>query len=309
MRKKLLFIIACCFLLTGCKTTIRFGTAGKGGVYYAFASLLASDINEVEDKYRLVVRETAGSAANIRLLSEGYIRAGISQADIANELYYADLTGGTPLRGYSAVTALYTEAIQVAVLDDSDITSFNDLEGKRISIGQDESGTARNAKQILSAYGLDGITTTYSYDYQDSLKHLKNGDIDAMFITAGAPASIYADEYGTIRILSMEQDKVERMINNYPYYREMIIPSGTYQGQTEDIHTVGIESILLASDQASSDSIYEMTRLYFENIEKYEGELAIDLIEEPSEAVKYVGIPFHNGAKKYYQSIGVLEEE
>lgn len=39
-------------------------------------------------------------------------------------------------KGYSAIAGLYTEAIQVAVLKDSDINSISDLYGKSVSLGE-----------------------------------------------------------------------------------------------------------------------------------------------------------------------------
>ena len=36
---------------------------------------------------------------------------------------------------------------------ESDIQSVDDLEGKKVCIGEEESGTEQNALQILNAYG------------------------------------------------------------------------------------------------------------------------------------------------------------
>lgn len=38
---------------------------------------------------------------------------------------------------------------------DSDIQSVEELQGKTVSIGAEESGSEQNAWQILSAYGLN----------------------------------------------------------------------------------------------------------------------------------------------------------
>lgn len=67
-------------LLTGCasRQTIRFGTADSSGLYYVFGTLLSEAANENDKNYTLQVKETSGSAANIRLLSEGYIQVGIT---------------------------------------------------------------------------------------------------------------------------------------------------------------------------------------------------------------------------------------
>ena len=72
---------------------------------------------------------------------------------------------------------------------DSDIQSIEDLQGKTVSIGAEESGSEQNALQILSAYGLnDRLVDTINLNYTDAADQLKAGKIDAIVITVGTPA-------------------------------------------------------------------------------------------------------------------------
>ena len=75
--------------LGGCgmkKDDIRLGTAGEGGMYYSFGDELSNKISS-EENLKIKVKETAGSAANLRLLSKKYIELGIAQADLINDAY------------------------------------------------------------------------------------------------------------------------------------------------------------------------------------------------------------------------------
>ena len=57
---------------------------------------------------------------------------------------------------------------------DSDIQSIEDLQGKTVSIGAEESGSEQNALQILSAYGLnDRLVDTINLNYTDAADQLK----------------------------------------------------------------------------------------------------------------------------------------
>lgn len=68
---------------------------------------------------------------------------------------------------------------------DSGIKSLDDLQGKTVSIGEAESGTERNALQILQVSGLASpITETVNLTYIEAAEKLKSGEIDAMFIQA-----------------------------------------------------------------------------------------------------------------------------
>ena len=82
--------LAMILMLAGCganRKTIRFGAAGIGGMYDSFANAYVSLANKEDFSYKLETRNTAGSAANVRLLSGKYIELGIAQADLVEEAY------------------------------------------------------------------------------------------------------------------------------------------------------------------------------------------------------------------------------
>lgn len=136
MKTKQLFAVGmAALMLMGCGSSagrIRFGAAGLGGMYQAFGDAFAKLAEEGEGTDPIEVRTTAGSAANIRLLSEDYVQMAIAQADMAEDAYagtgvFAD---GESYANFSAVAGLYTEACQVAVRADSEIASIEDLQGR-----------------------------------------------------------------------------------------------------------------------------------------------------------------------------------
>ena len=146
--------LAMILMLAGCganRKTIRFGAAGIGGMYDSFANAYVSLANKEDFSYKLETRNTAGSAANVRLLSGKYIELGIAQADLVEEAYHG--TGefrDKAYQGYKAVAALYPEACQIVVRADSEIETLDDLLGKTISIGADSAGTGHQRR-----YGQD----------------------------------------------------------------------------------------------------------------------------------------------------------
>ena len=80
-----------CVSLTGCNVrqdTIRFGAAGVGGGYYAFTTAYTQLANAEDAEMKFNIKSTAGSMANLRLLSEGYVDVAIAQADLATAAYY-----------------------------------------------------------------------------------------------------------------------------------------------------------------------------------------------------------------------------
>ena len=115
-----------------------------------FADTFANILNTETDDFQTEVKTTAGSAANLRLLSEGYIQLAVVQADLLQDAWNGEgsFAGGKTCQGYGAVAALYTEACQIIVRDDSSIINMDDLLGKTVSVGEKESGTEQNAEKI-----------------------------------------------------------------------------------------------------------------------------------------------------------------
>ena len=134
---------------------------------------------------------------------------------------------------------------------DSDIKSINDLSGHTVSIGAEESGTELNANQILEFSGMpSSIVTTKNMDYIDAANSLKSGDIDAFFCTAGLKTTII-DELSKecdIRIIPIDDTVINKMLTYSSSYSRYTIPAGTYNGQDEDINTIGVKSDVIRTD-------------------------------------------------------------
>ena len=310
-------ILLAAVLLSGCSSAetvrrLRFGAAGEGGVYREFGERFAALENET-DNGTVELKTTAGSAANLRLLTVEYLQLAIAQADLAQDAY--DQTGifadEEESRGFGAVAALYTETCQVVVRADSEIRTVEDLQGKTVSIGAEESGSEQNAMQILSAYGLnDKLVSMVNLNYEDAEAQLKAGKIDAVFITAGAPSPVLAELAGEcgIRLLNVDGAAAQRLTSTYSAYSMVTLPVGTYSGQTEDVQTVGVKAVLLASDELPAKQVQKLTELLFSSREGLEEQLGIPLDAE-QDAVEGVGIPFHAGAAAYYKAAGITVDQ
>ena len=262
MKKKLLAFGMAVLMLTGCGSssgTIRFGAAGLGGTYHMFSDAFAEIIESESADCSIEVKTTAGSAANVRLLSDGYVQMAIAQADIINDAYYGVgmFENDKKYQGYSAVGGLYTEACQIVVRADSDIRSVEDLQGKTVSVGEEESGTEKNAEQILAAYGLsERLVTEVNLDYTDAVEQLKKKEIDAMFCTAGAYTTVIGElaKQCEIRFIDLDEKGIDKLMKSYDFYTECEIPENTYVGQTEAVRTVGVKAVLYDGSYHPVDS-------------------------------------------------------
>lgn len=314
MKKRILLsaLLLAALLLSGCARTaeIRFGTADIGGTYYAYGSAVAQ-LTGNED-VRFDVKNTAGSAANLRLLSEGYLQMAIAQSDIIDDAWNGrGAFEGQARKGYHAVASLYTEPCQIVVRADSDIQSVEDLRGRAVSVGEKESGVLLNAEQILLCCGLSfEMLQVQNLSYSAAAQALKNGEIDAFFCTAGAPTnavSALAQEV-PVRLLELEEGQMERLVETYGGYIECTVPAGTYPGQTEDVTAAGVRAVLLASDKMSADTVKTVVSGMFAQAEQLQFAVAADTPLTLENSGEGVTIPYHTGAAAFYKENGITVE-
>lgn len=298
--------------LSGCgsEKTVRFGTGGIGGTYYAYGTALAQMISEENDKLSFSVKTTAGSAANLRLLKEGFVQLAVVQSDMLSDAVNGEgaFAEAGPYAGYAAIAGLYTEACQIVVAADSDIKSVYDLAGKRVSVGEQESGVLKNAEEILLSYGVSLKMIEPRYlSFADSSSALEKGEIDAFFCTAGAPTNAISELSArkSIRLLPIDELIQNNIMRLYSGYTLCTIPAGTYAGQTEDVQTVGVKAVLVAAADMKADTAEYIARYLLENGGKLR--YAVSAASEPDLAYAVGDIPcgFHEGAAKYYASKGV----
>jgi len=312
LRRKTALIMAFLFVLaalTACgqKGRLRIGTAGEGGNYNSLGKALSQTLQKDPYKINVEVKTTAGSAANIRLLSQDYLELAIAQSDVIDEMYAGTLDTQA-MKGYSAIASLYPEPVQIVVRADSGIASVSDLAGKKVSVGEADSGTQKNAAQILQAYGLtSNMLTVQNMTYAEASKALGDGSIDAMFCTAGAPAQVITDLSGTtpVSLVPIEGQQSDLLTGAYGFYAKAVIPAGTYKGQDSDVTTLAVMSVLLASDKTPADKIYTITGALFKEKAALNDAVPVEFDLQEQKAVESVTIPFHPGAAQYYQECGI----
>ena len=278
--KKILCVLMSCMLLviTGCSghsKNLKFGAADIGGMYYSFASTFTQLADKEIDGYTFETRTTAGSVANLRLISDGYIDLAIDQ---------------------------------IVVRNDSGISSVDDLINKTVSVGASESGTEKNAEQILKMSGIaDELINKVNMDYTEAAAKLKNGDIDAFFCTAGTRTGVIEQlsKECDISLISLDDKCIDKMLSAYSLCEKYTIPAGTYQGQDTAVTTIGVKAVLIARQSLSDDVIKNVTKTLYEHADDFKYATSLDITFNVKEAANGVDIPFHLGAADYYTENGI----
>ena len=230
-------------------------TGGTQGTYYPLGGTFAELIT-TETGVKTTAEVSQASAANMTALQDGEGDIAFVQTDIA---YYGTegimMFEGKKTDAVSALGALYPETVQLVTLADSGITSFEDLKGKKVSVGAPGSGTYANAEQLLEIHGLsmDDIEAQ-NLDFGESTDGIQSGQIDAAFITAGYPTGAVEALNATnkVSIIPVSDEKADELIEKYPYYAKDVIPAGTY-GLTGETPTVSVLAMLAVNKELPDD--------------------------------------------------------
>ena len=68
-----------------------------------------------------------------------------------------------------------------------------------------------------------------------------------------------------IRLIPLTDTVISKMLESSLAYTSEVIPAGTYTGQTTDINTIGVKSVLITKADVSDDTIEQLTSLLFES--------------------------------------------
>ncbi|MFD1851976.1 TAXI family TRAP transporter solute-binding subunit [Oceanobacillus bengalensis] len=283
-------------------------TGGTSGTYYPLGGEMATIISD-ETGIQTDAQSSNASADNVIAVQEGDAELAFVQTDVmANAAEGTNAFEGNVVDNVLGLGSLYPETIQIVTSADSGITSVEDLAGKTVSVGAPGSGTYINAEQILEIHGMtmDDIEAQ-NLDFGESTGGIQDGNIDAAFITAGTPTGAVEGLGATtdVRIVPIAQDKIDALVEQYPYYAADTIPAGTYGGIDEEINTVAVLAMIVVTDSLSEDVVYDITKALYDNVDSITHAKG-ELITKES-ALDGIGIDLHPGAEKYFKEEGLLE--
>lgn len=278
---------------------INIATGGTGGTYYPLGGTFAQLIED-ETGITTTANTSNASAENMAMIDNEEVEIAFVQTDIASYAVEGTQMFDAPIETIQGLATLYPETIQIVTSADSGIESVEDLAGMTVSVGESGSGTRLNAEQILEVHGMsfdDMDVQNLSFD--DSTTGIQDGSIDAAFITGGTPTGAVEGLAAQVDvvIVPIEADMAQTLMDEYPFYSEDEVASGTY-GLEESVPTVAVQAMLAVSSELSEDVVYDITAAIFENTDSIthpKGEfITVDT------ALDGIGIDVHPGAQRYY---------
>jgi TRAP transporter TAXI family solute receptor len=233
--------------------SIELATGFPTGLYYQFGERLKAELSQ--DGVDLKVRSTGGTIDNLALLNDP--KSGVDfamvQGGVANISEYPNLVSIAGMF-YEPIWVWYREGAFKS--DGGQLKILSQLKGKRVSIGNEGSGTLSLTKDLLQISGItDKEIDAQKLKPDEAIAKLSAGELDAVFIVAAAEAPILRKFYAIPGIRLMNFDQADAYTRNLPYLSKVTVPRGLlsiqYDQPRQDIQVMAATATLVAHNNVS----------------------------------------------------------
>jgi len=298
-------------------------TGPTGGTYFPIGQAMAGIISHPHgvdrcdaagvcgpDGLIASVQTSAGSVENVTDVDSGRVDSGLAQADVVREAVKGEgpfaKTGA--LKNLAVIAALFPEDVHVVASKKSGIATIAQLRGKRVSLGDEESGTAVTARAVLHAWRISEWRIKASnMDSATAADALDKGKIDAFFFVGGAPVGLVADLIARGRAVLVPVDGAgrTRLLKEDTALSADVIPANTYAGAPAT-QTVSTRALWIVNDSAPKAIVYGVARALFNPANRMK-------LDQSHPSAKFIRLdtaasnppaPLHPGAARFYREAG-----
>ncbi|SFM01543.1 TAXI family TRAP transporter solute-binding subunit [Methylobacterium pseudosasicola] len=239
-------------------TRITLATATPGGGFPAFGDAFAAAIRAADPDLFVETRASGGSAENVGLLRAGRVDLALVQGEYA---YPALSEPG----GLTVLAPMYPTPGLFAVPAASPIRTVEDLRGRPMVLGTHNSGLTVMGRSALQASGLDperDIRPILLDRAGDGPPMVLDGRADALWGGGlGWPGFVaMAQAPGGARFFGPSEAGIARLAQPSAALQRLIVPPGSFPGQSAAIETIGSWSLVLARPGFEAETAYRLVR-------------------------------------------------
>ncbi|MFN3261995.1 MAG: TAXI family TRAP transporter solute-binding subunit [Pikeienuella sp.] len=292
---------------------ITIGTGGQTGVYYVVGQSICRLVNRgtADHNLKCTAPSTGGSIANINAIKAGDMDMGVAQSDWQFHAYNGskDFSGDNKFDNLRAVFSVHPEPFTVVARADSGVSSFDDLKGKRVNVGNPGSGQRATMEVVLEALGwsMDDFALASELKPAEQSAALGDNKVDAIIYTVGHPNGSIQEATSTVeaKLIPVTGAGVDKLVADNSFYAKATIPGGMYAGTDADVETFGVKATFVTSADVADDVVYTVVKAVFENFERFKGlHPAFANLTEAEMISGGLSAPLHPGAEKYYKERG-----
>ncbi|MBJ3762521.1 TAXI family TRAP transporter solute-binding subunit [Maribius pontilimi] len=293
----------------------RITTGDPGGVYYPVAGAICSLVNraaQTRPPCRTITSD--GSVANLEALRTNQARFAIAQNDIATQAHGGRglFDGAAPFDTLRTVFSLHNETLTILARGDSGITTFDDLRGRRVNLGNVGSGQRATTDAILDAKGwsLEDFELVSELSASDQTAELCAGDLDAGIYIVGHPAGVIAAALAACDLVFVAADDADiaALVDSRDEFDLTEIPAETYPQAPDPVATLGVRASLFTTAATMDDTVDHMVASVMRDLDRLTSAHPSLAALTPEPMVRLTSsVPLHPAARRYFQVTGYLD--
>jgi TRAP-type uncharacterized transport system substrate-binding protein len=267
------------------------------GLYYQFGERLKTEL--ATEGVKLELKTTGGTVDNLALLTDpkSGVDVGMVQGGVADVAKYPNLVS---LAGmfYEPVWVWYRES--AFKNEGGQLRVLGQLKGKRVSIGNEGSGTLALSTALLKISEIaESDIDAKKLKPDEAIAQLSKGELDVIFIVAAAEAPVLKKFYEIPGIRLMNFDQADAYTRNLPYLSKVMVPRGllsiAHDLPRQDIQVIAPTATLVAKDNISPALVSLLLGASYDILKSY------SRLQKPGEFPSGAGLdfPVHVDAEIY----------
>ncbi|MFC1904167.1 TAXI family TRAP transporter solute-binding subunit [Chloroflexota bacterium] len=292
---------------------LRLGTSNPPSMYYGAGVIMAATMDRYSSGNITVTCSGlgGGTPSHAKRIGAGEIEIGLTNTVFSYPGYHGiSMYEGEPHPFLRTLLFWSPSPLHVVVREDSGITNFAELDGKKFSpgfLGYTSSDT------VVAGIEALGIKPEFiERSGADTLSDVKDrrlvgfGKAVTMF---GIPPSVQELMATTpMRLLSVTPEEKAKIAADYPYFEWFTIPAGTYPNQKEDATIFGFTIGWFVGEDMPEEVGYELIKGVNENFNDcakvFPAWKGVDVAKMTYETLKDTGTPLHAGVVRYLREQG-----
>ncbi|MEI6896645.1 MAG: TAXI family TRAP transporter solute-binding subunit [Psychromonas sp.] len=295
-------------------TTYSIGTNQQGSLFYSLGAALSKVMVEKTAKqYR--VAPYAGSSTYIPMMNSGRLEFGFANGGEATFAYLGkENFAGRANKNLRLVGVVIATQTSFAVPMKSDIKTISDLKNKRVPSGYNSGRTFHyysNAALASDSITIDATKKVPNPNFISAITAFAENRVDAALIpmNVGAGKKAMATMSDGWRYLSLNDSAAARkaVSTNLPSARIVSVkPDPSKTGVLENpTNMIEVDFYLLAGAEVSDEVVYDLVKTMVSNKESLKKAFGAYARYQPAKMVQDNVVPYHSGAIKAYQEMGI----
>jgi hypothetical protein len=297
------------------ETQFTIGTGGVAGVYNQIGASVCRFLRMRQKGHDLRCRAISmgGSVHNLQALREGTLDLAVVQSDLQHHAYHGTsvFESAGPNKELRALFSVVPESFTIIAGEHADISTMEDLKGKRVNVGNPGSGqrVAMDAVMDYLGWTIDDFEAATEIKSALQAVQICRRKIDAAVYMVAHPNLSVQEATASCNsvLVPVTGPEIEKLISDNQHFIKTSISGDLYAANPNPVPSFGVTATVVATSATSPEVVYQVVKAVFENLEEMRTLLPVFAkLDTEFMLAPHHAAPWHPGALRYFQEAGMM---